>query len=466
MMILPRKPSFGEDILQSLTSGFETYGKIRGTQKALQGLGFSKNEAKSIASLPESIQSQVLGSKLKQQQMASEGGLIAQAMGMDQQPMPQYQQQEQQYAPQMFDQPQARQQQTLTDQLNMLAQQKRQELASRLMQQPQQMFQPQLSPRMQALTMLGQIPSNQQLMQRIAEREVPRFEMPQQEVPQAPRDFPLRSQAMQQEQQPFITEAPRRQLSYAEQAKRIAALGASGAIDPQRARLLSDNLMAQAKIEQKQQSEAFKETKKEREEIIHKAQTARQNLQDLNRMDELEKEGKLDTPGYVEFLKRVGMDIPALMEPGSEEFQKIAQTFMRDAKTYLGSRISNFELEQFLKTIPSLSQSPEGRKRVIANLKRFNRVSLEYNKTRKEIMEENKGVPPLDLLEKIDDRIEGKLDAISEQFRRDLSRPVPKGQNKFITSLQAGAGSVVGFPGKLVKGVVSKFVGPSGDSED
>jgi hypothetical protein len=206
---------------------------------------------------------------------------------------------------------------------------------------------------------------------------------------------------------------------------------------------------------QKERTEAFKATKAERKEIIDKARTARQNLHDLDRMEELEKEGKLDTPGYMELLKRTGFDLPALMSPGSEEFNKIAANFIRDAKSIYGSRVSNFEIEQFLKTIPSLSMSPEGRKRVIANLKNIARGNLEYNNALKDIIAENKGIPPLDINEQIDDRIEKKLDALSKKFREDLAKPVPKGQNKLITALQAGLGSLAGGAGSLAKGVVN-----------
>lgn len=214
-------------------------------------------------------------------------------------------------------------------------------------------------------------------------------------------------------------------------------------------------------LSEKERREAFKLTKTERKEILDKGRSARQNLQDLSRLEELEKEGKLDTPGYVEFLKRSGFDLPALMSPGSEEFQKIAQTFMRDAKTYLGSRISNFELEQFLKTIPSLSQSPEGRKRVISNLKYFNRVSLEYNKALKEVIAENDGVPPLDLLEQVDEKADKRLDTLSTRLKEDLAKPVPTGQNRLITALQSTLGSVIGLPGTLLQGA-SKLLGGGG----
>lgn len=213
------------------------------------------------------------------------------------------------------------------------------------------------------------------------------------------------------------------------------------------------------KMSAKEKADAFKLTKDERKEIASKARAARTNLQDLERLEELEREGKLDTPGYVEFLQRVGLDIPALMSPGSEEFQKIAQTFMRDAKTYLGARISNFELEQFLKTIPSLSQSPEGRKRVISNLKKLNRVALEYNKALHDVIKENKGVPPLDLSEKIDEKIDKRLDAITKKFKEDIAKEVPPGQNKLITALQSILGSALGAPSALLKGVGGKVLG-------
>jgi hypothetical protein len=214
-----------------------------------------------------------------------------------------------------------------------------------------------------------------------------------------------------------------------------------------------------AKLKQKEKAadradvaSKFKATQEERTKISDKARAAKTRLHDLERFEELEGkgEGVLNTPGYVEFLKRSGLDIPALGTPESEEFSKIAANFIGGAKEAFGGRVSNFEVEQFLKTIPSLSQSPEGRKRVISNLKRLYRGDVAYNDTKKEIIKENKGIPPYDLADQIDDRIDSRLDKISDQFREDLKRPVPKGQNKFITALQAGAGSAVsGVPSAL-----------------
>jgi hypothetical protein len=207
------------------------------------------------------------------------------------------------------------------------------------------------------------------------------------------------------------------------------------------------------KLAQEEKAQRFKVTAAERKEISDKAKSARQQLHDLDRMEELEKTGKLDTPGYVEFLKRSGLDIPALMNPESEEFQKLAAGFLRDAKSVFGARVSNFEIEQFLKTIPSLSQSADGRRRVIANLKYLQRGNLAYAEALREITRENEGIPPYDLADQIDDRIDAKLDKVSEKFKADLEKPVPRSSPKLATALGSFLGSVVGAPGTLLKGL-------------
>ena len=196
----------------------------------------------------------------------------------------------------------------------------------------------------------------------------------------------------------------------------------------------------------------YKATKEIRQEITKNAFEARQDLKDFDRMEALEKESKLDSAGYAEFLKRSGYDIPALMNEGSEEFNKIQANFLRNAKTYFGARITDADLNQFLKMVPSLSQSPEGRKRVMANLRYISRAKLGYFDAMKEVIAENKGTPPMDLDERVFDKTEKKMDALVDKFKEDLAKPVPKGQNKFITALQAGAGDIVGGAGHAIKG--------------
>jgi hypothetical protein len=218
------------------------------------------------------------------------------------------------------------------------------------------------------------------------------------------------------------------------------------------------------KFEQDLKSEAYKETKDYRKEVIAGSNDAKQTLHDLDRMEELQKEGKLDTPGYVEFLERSGLNIPALTEEGSQEFQKISNNFLRFAKNYYGGRVSNNEMEQFLRTVPALSQSPLGRQRIISNLKNINRLAVETNKAMKEVIAKNKGLPPLDLMEQVDDKLDSKREQLALKFRADLAKPVPKGQNKLITALQSVAGSAAGTFAKPLAGAAigAAFGGPVG----
>ena len=146
------------------------------------------------------------------------------------------------------------------------------------------------------------------------------------------------------------------------------------------------------------------------------------------------------------------------MSAESQEFKKIQQSFLKEAKQYFGGRVSNYEVEQFLQTIPSLSQSPEGRQRVIAGLKRLSNGANEYYKAYEEVLKENGGVPPYDVEEQIERKADKRLDAISHQFKKDLEKPVPAGQNKLITALQSGAGHAIGAIPKTLKGAAKGAV--------
>ena len=172
-----------------------------------------------------------------------------------------------------------------------------------------------------------------------------------------------------------------------------------------------------AKFQEK--SAAFKETKPERTEIIKGEKGAKENIARLERMEELSRKGKLNSPLYLEFLRKSGFDIPALTSPDSQEFRKLETDFLRDARNIFGGRVTNYEMNTFLKAIPSLSQSPEGRERVIHNLKLFNQAALE---TLREILKENGGIPPFDLMEQISDKSAPKIDKIYQEFSRGISQ--------------------------------------------
>ncbi len=105
-----------------------------------------------------------------------------------------------------------------------------------------------------------------------------------------------------------------------------------------------------------------------------------------------------------------------------------------------------------MKTLPSLSQSPEGRKRVVSNLLRISRENENRGKLLNKAIRENKGLLPDDFLVKIEDKMGKKLDKIAAAFKKDLKRPVPKAEGAAKVATGAAVGKAVPIVGGALAG--------------
>ncbi len=209
------------------------------------------------------------------------------------------------------------------------------------------------------------------------------------------------------------------------------------------------------KFAHEMRKDALDETKEIRKELFGKKKAANNALESISRLEELEKEG-LPTAGWSEFVKNAGLDIAALNGAPAEEYNKIAANFVRDAKAIFGNRLTDVDLQQFLKTVPSLSNSPEGRKRINANLKRIANLDIAAVDAFNDIVKKNDGIPPLDLDSQLDEALEKKRDSVYEKFKADLQKPVPASQNKFLTAAASVGGSALGTLGSAASHTASK----------
>jgi hypothetical protein len=174
------------------------------------------------------------------------------------------------------------------------------------------------------------------------------------------------------------------------------------------------------KYEQKKDiREDRKATAKFREKISEQNESAREDLDRYNRIEQLIDKGSLSDPVYVKALQKYGWDVPALLTEDSEELQKLSQDFLRNAKSIYGARITNQELENYLKTVPNLLQSKNGMRRVIRNQKIIAKGKQVLFKTMREIIKENKGNPPFDINEQVQERASAELDKLSKEFSSD-----------------------------------------------
>lgn len=267
------------------------------------------------------------------------------------------------------------------------------------------------------------------------------------------------SQAPGAQQLGLPTEPTKRE----ERAKSFADTLRAARISPEHklklATLQQSNQLHKEKLSAKEREIIDKETKPIYDEISKGAKAAQNNNKRLDRMEQLIKEGKLNSalsvsildniPGISEAVggaigvylglaggplgaggggyigtkigKGIGEGVSgaasALLSPDSQEFRKLSNDFLKDAKETFGSRLTNYDVQTFLATVPTLSQSDEGKRRVITNLRSFNEAALLRKKAMDQIIKDNGGRRPANLDTLVEDRIAPQLDALAQKFK-------------------------------------------------
>jgi len=171
------------------------------------------------------------------------------------------------------------------------------------------------------------------------------------------------------------------------------------------------------------QKEINKDTKSYFDETMKSGKAARENDMRLKRMSALLKKGKLTSPAFYNILNTIdkglfgfGVNLKFLMNPDSQEFEKLSTDFTKNAKDIFGSRVTQSEIQLFLKTIPTLSQTDAGKRRVIRNWKMLNEAGKLKKKAMLEIIEMNGGQRPAGLQVLVEKKVGPKLDQLARQF--------------------------------------------------
>lgn len=99
-----------------------------------------------------------------------------------------------------------------------------------------------------------------------------------------------------------------------------------------------------------------------------------------------------------------------------EEFEKLSSEFVKNAKQYFGSRITQKEVEMFMQTVPTLMQTDAGKKKLISNIRSLNELTEIEAKEARSIIKDNNGVPPIDIEQQVQDKIGNKLDKVAKKF--------------------------------------------------
>jgi hypothetical protein len=163
----------------------------------------------------------------------------------------------------------------------------------------------------------------------------------------------------------------------------------------------------------KEEVEAHKLTQGYREKLLEGYEGTKRTLTQLGRLKTLNQNEALATPVLAKLADTFGVPLSVLSNPASEEFQKLSQDLLSNITKYFGNRILQVEVENFLKTIPTLSNSKEGRERIIKNMEMLLEPQKLAYEAYKDIRKKGGKIPHEQILEKI----EPNLDQLAEDFK-------------------------------------------------
>jgi hypothetical protein len=103
--------------------------------------------------------------------------------------------------------------------------------------------------------------------------------------------------------------------------------------------------------------------------------------------------------------------------PDIEEFEKTSNDFVKNAKQYFGSRLTDADLRAFMSTVPTLMQTDAGKLKVAENLQEFNTLARSEAKIAREIVRKNKGKRPFDIELQVQERLGPQKDRLARKFK-------------------------------------------------
>jgi hypothetical protein len=479
MVLIVRRENPWAPFVQGLSQGLERFGQMRQEQqrvgnlaKAFESMGYDPQQAQAMAVMPESIQGQFIKAKQKApaQEMAQS---ILSKYGLAEQPTVQQSMQAmpQQDSPSFIETLQAAQQgepsqrEELTNDLAALVKQQRQNLMNRMLGEQQeeqpQGFQPSMSYFTGGVQQLPQM-LNQDLMQRAANYQYPMPQM-QQEAPQVPRDMaPIQQTASQIEQplqqepivegaQPVASKKPTAEEMRTD-ALALASIGTPEAI------AMSKVLTKKADAQEKRAQTAWDRADKRVNEYVDKEKVAREQLDLVTEMEQLDKTGTLDSPSKAVFAEMVDKITGitgagnGMLTADSQYFNKVRASLLKGMAKEFGGRVAVQEMDNFMKKFPSLMNSKEGRQKIYELFK----VNLDLAnidvQAAQNVIDRNGGYPPdnFSLAQRAEERrlrkelIDSKASEVNQIIGSETKQPrafssipkasdVPKGMEVYDT---------------------------------
>lgn len=177
-----------------------------------------------------------------------------------------------------------------------------------------------------------------------------------------------------------------------------------------------------------QQTEAkHQESAKYMEKVYGDAREIPKRLLQYDKLEELSRGGNLPSPEWSNAAQKlsssvfgVALNFNSLMNPESEEYNKTLQEFLTGLKTVFGGKISNAEMQAYMRKFPQLVNTPEGRLRILRDLQIFSEMDLEKAKLAMQMEKENNYLRPRGFENRVEERFNKEL---FPQFKEEFLVP-------------------------------------------
>lgn len=129
-----------------------------------------------------------------------------------------------------------------------------------------------------------------------------------------------------------------------------------------------------------------------------KAQSTKLEQDSIQRLQHLNEAGKLPK-GLQRWninFKEGEIRIPFLANPDTQAFIKTINDFTTKAKASFGARVTNFELRRFMKRLPSLLNTEEGRRVILRQMEIINELNLSYEQGTLDAFDSRGGLRKID----------------------------------------------------------------------
>lgn len=181
-----------------------------------------------------------------------------------------------------------------------------------------------------------------------------------------------------------------------------------------------------SKEERAEQRTEEKEIKAEAKPVYNEVnkeyKAAKESLPELNRMQKLIESGKLSNPIFHSLLDTIehgvfgfGINLYSLESPESQEYQKLTANMLKNIKEVY-PKATNLDVQMYLKSLPNLSQTNEGKLRNIAILKNVAQAKEIRKKEMDKILKENNGKFPRNFQEQLNERVEPQTDEMYQDW--------------------------------------------------